>query len=890
MIGTVVTPGYGGNVKKTLELWPMDKTTVTTTSQGLKIILRESHFSPVVTIQTFVNVGSADENPKTYGAAHLFEHLIFKGTKKRGVGAIASEVEAAGGDINAYTSFDQTVFYLTMASRYADRGLDILSDAMINHHIPLQELEREREVVIEEIKRGKDSPGRVSSECLFKTSYKSHPYGRPVIGFEKTVRSMPLKDIKKFYNTYYSAKNMTLVVVGDFETKAMLKKIEKKFRFKNKGSVRKPPRKEEKPPQAPRFDFRTMDVQETYLNISFLIPNVSHPDVPALDILAHLLGGDETSWLFHACMLEDPVANSIHAQAYTPRDNGLMLVGGTFPHEKVNEAMERIAKTLTRAITQLPLESELQTLKENMLSERVYEKETVEGQARLLGFYDFYFNDLTVEEKYYARVQSLTPEDILEVAQKYLKPNRFSISVLSAKDFPFAQLKKDLIPLINTALNQNTSKKTTVQINSASAPEIKTHSHTKGKTTHIFQSLNHIPVVSLRFIQMGGLRTEPVAFNGIAQLLSQVWTKGSKTHESQYILTRLKSLGATLRAFSGKNTLGLGLDTPTRHLNESLELFEEILCEPRFDEKEFEREKTLQIEEIRTQNDSPAQIASQLFMKTLFPSHPYGRPSAGTLATVEPLSLSSLVNYYETVVHPDTAVFSAVGSFDSTKLDDALKRMGQRLPSRKASTRTSIAAESMPREKRVVIHERADTNQAHILSGYPGVLLNDPERHTLSVMSAVLSGQGGRLFLDLRDTKSLAYSVHSMHAEGIEAGYFATYIGCAPEKIKIAIEGIYHHMNRLCSQAVTRSELDRAHAYLIGQKAIEFQYHSTRSMALGLDHIYGNGYQSPQDYEESIRGVTTEKILNLAQKLLRPERETLTVVCPPQFAHLAKST
>ncbi|MDO8644666.1 MAG: pitrilysin family protein, partial [bacterium] len=153
--------------------------TRTKLANGLTVLLEENHEAPVISMNLWVNVGSAQETSQEAGLSHLIEHMLFKGTLKRRVGEIAREVESVGGDINAYTSFDETVYYINMASRFYARGLDILADAAVNSQFDPEELAREKEVVVEEISRSEDNPGRLVGEHLFKKAFVKHPYGRP---------------------------------------------------------------------------------------------------------------------------------------------------------------------------------------------------------------------------------------------------------------------------------------------------------------------------------------------------------------------------------------------------------------------------------------------------------------------------------------------------------------------------------------------------------------------------------------------------------------------------------------------------------------------------------------------------------------------------------------
>jgi len=187
----------------------------TVLDNGLTVVIEEERSAPVVSMQMWVKVGSADESKKIAGISHVFEHMLFKGTKTKPVGQIASMVESVGGDINAYTSFDNTVFHLTIPSRHFSTGLDVISDAVQNSSMDPEELKKELEVVLEEIRMNEDNPGRRLFKSILGTAYNVHPYGRPVIGYVDTVSTFTRKEIMDFYRTWYVPNNMVLVIAGD---------------------------------------------------------------------------------------------------------------------------------------------------------------------------------------------------------------------------------------------------------------------------------------------------------------------------------------------------------------------------------------------------------------------------------------------------------------------------------------------------------------------------------------------------------------------------------------------------------------------------------------------------------------------------------------------------
>src|SRR5688572_10396736 len=226
-----------------------------TLKNGLKVIVDENHAAKVVAAQVWVRVGSADEREGEFGLAHVHEHMLFKGTERRKVGEIAADIEAAGGEINAWTSYDQTVYHVTIASHELEVALDILADAVQHSTFDADELGRELEVVLEELRRGNDTPSRVASEMLFETAYRAHPYRRPVIGYVDSVKSFTRDGILAFYRRWYQPRNMCLVVTGDVNAEKVVEKAERLFEASlNAGDLPQRPRV----PEPVQSDFRVV--------------------------------------------------------------------------------------------------------------------------------------------------------------------------------------------------------------------------------------------------------------------------------------------------------------------------------------------------------------------------------------------------------------------------------------------------------------------------------------------------------------------------------------------------------------------------------------------------------------------------------------------------------
>ncbi len=360
---------------------------------GLKVLLIESHKSPVVSIQMWVKTGSADEGKKEEGISHFIEHLVLKGTDKFKVGEIASTVEGSGGELNAYTSFDQTVFYVTISSHFTDVGLDVISQMMGYPTFDPKEIDNEREVVIEEIKRGEDSPQRQISQMLFSTAYKKHAYKVPVIGYAKNIKTVSAKKIKDYFHSRYAPKNMFLVVAGDFKSAEMKKKVETFFGGFKDYKIKKIKRAKEPVQKKVQVQVKETPFQEALSYIAFKAPNVKHKDVTGLEVLALIFGQGDSSRLVKELRINAPIVNSTGAFAFTPQDDGLVAVSASLDPNNLKDYYEKLKQEMAKMIQEPPSNEELQKAITNLASEQVYSLESVDGLARKAGSLEFYMGD-----------------------------------------------------------------------------------------------------------------------------------------------------------------------------------------------------------------------------------------------------------------------------------------------------------------------------------------------------------------------------------------------------------------------------------------------------------------------------------------------------------------
>ena len=285
------------------------------------------------------------------------------------------------------------------------------------------------------------------------------------------------------------------------------------------------------------------------------------------------------------------------------------------------------------------------------------------------------------------------------------------------------------------------------------------------------------------------------------------------------------------------------------------------------------------LEDIKSREDSPAGEAFRLFNKTLYTAHPYRLDNGGTAESVRSLSQKQLKEFYEKSYPSERLVIAIVGDIDPEK---ALI-LGRRLFGERAKSKGFVAPKIAPEPAKTATQSTfkfLDKAQAHIVLGFMGMTLSDPDRFALEVASAVLSGQGGWLFTELRDKRSLAYSVSASEVNGLEPGYFSVYLATSPERVKEAVDGITEILGRLTTQELTAKELERAKRYLIGTNDISLQRSSTISSVLAFNEVYGLGAESYKDYAAQINAVTAQDVARVAKKYLTLEKYTLAVVKP----------
>jgi len=861
---------------------------------GLTLIVKENHKAPVTSVQVWVETGSADELEKEAGITHFIEHMIFKGTPRRATGEIARAIEESGGRVNAYTSMDRTVYYVEIESSQTSKAVDVLLDAVRNSLFDPVEIEREREVILEEYRRYLDIPQRRFSRALMETAYVKHPYRRPIIGFESTIKSIKRNDILAYMARRYLPENIVIVAVGDFDSEDILRSLRdcagtfsgwrpSQSQKHLAGGAEKDseghgfvslPEEVTRVPEPEQKALRKMvmdgDVQHASLSLTWHIPPAFHTDSPALDLLAAILADGRSSRLYERLRMKERIVHTIDAGGLSTLDKGLFSVSARLDPSNLPRVLEALAEETGRIAVEPVSSQELARAKARLESDFLGEMETMSGQARTLGFFQTLYGDYTGLDRYLKDIRSLTPEDITRVASKYLKVERMSAGLMRPMDSKADIAEETLLGLFRrreAILHKSTAEVETVK-----------KATLRNGLRVLVKEERELPLVSVTGAFLGGNRLEIGFPWGISKVTSELLTRGTKGKSASQIASFVESRGGSLSAFSGHNAMGLSATFLSRDALKGLDLLAELFIHSSFPVDELKKVKADAVAAIRAKKDNPTPQLFDLFYGTLFLRHPSGQPLTGTEETILSIKREDMLKWYSMVAEPSRFVIAVAGDVDSEEVISRLEKAFSEM--KPASMNLPNVPDEPPIGDIRKAHLERPGAQTHIAVGYLAGDIMSPDDAPLALLETALSGMGGRLFVKLRDKESLAYSVTAFRRALLDVGFFGIYIACDPSKAAAAQDAIFREIKLLREEGLSEEELNGAKRYLLGNISIDTQTNSSQASRMALDELYGLGYDHLERFRERIEKTTLADIKRALGDLIKENNYIMVTAGP----------
>ncbi len=841
---------------------------------GTTLLAERAGHLPLVALQVWVQFGSADEPASLAGIAHLIEHMLFKGIEGRPPGELAKKIEAWGGSINAWTSYDQTVYHLVVPRRHAAKAMELLALSVQRPAFDPEELEREKLVVLEEIRQGKDSPGHLCSEQLFKTAYRRHPYHRPIIGYADRVRRMTRADLIQVHRAWYRPEHTTVVLVGDLRERAILDTAARLFgdawQVPAAGDAISRSRRTEPTQRSPRLAFSAAPTNLCHFALGFHATAFLHEDTAALEVLTVLLGQGESSRLNVELQRKRALCSEAYGYFYSPRDPGLLVVGGVTAPDRLTESVRVTTSILGQVALGRISSAEVDKARNIVLSDVLFDGETIQGLARRRGSYETIAGDPDYEAQYLEALRRVSPGKVAEVAARYLDSHRATLSVVHPKDSrPDERLLKEAL------LGSLPSPRTACRRFQKTSRGI-AHTRLASGLRLAVQPDPSRALVAVRVGWLGGALAESPKQAGLAHLTAEMLVRGTQDRPGEMLVREADALGATLTPIPGRHTCGLLLEVPSEHLGLSLELLADALFHSAFDAEAFERTRRVLQDEIRHRADDALAVAMDEFRKALFGArHPYGRPLLGTLETVRNLTVEQARTLHARTFRAGNTVVAMAGDVAPEEAATLVERLF-RFPERRAPKVRIPGARYPSRPKRVT--RQLERNQAQIVLGFPGPDLLSQERFAVHVLTTVLGSQSGRLFVNLRDKLGLAYRVSATSMEGLAGGYVVAYLATEQGRVAEAIEALRREIEQAAAGSFGTAEIREAKRHLAGSHLNSLQRRASQARGMALNMLYGRSPDQHLQYAESIERVRLQDVQQAARKYLDPRRAVLVVV------------
>lgn len=824
---------------------------------GLTLLLKPDHCAPIASVQVWVKTGSIHEGGHLgAGISHYLEHLLFKGTTHRAGREISAVVQACGGGINAYTTFDRTVYYIDLPMESVDFAVELLADMVLNSTLPPEEVAREKDVILREIAMGQDDPEQRLGESLFQAAFREHPYRHPIIGYREVFADTTRDDLLAYYRARYVPNNLVVVVAGAIDPEALQATVARHFGAAPRRRL-PPVLVPEEPRQlAPRTHHRFEQVEISRAGLAWQIPGLTHPDAPVLDVLATALGGGDSSLLWQEIRDRAGLVHAIDATSWIPGTAGLFYISYTSEPAKREAATNAIIRALQswsrRGLTPALVRKAVRQLVVGEINTR----KTMSGQASRLGVAEVVAGDLAFAQNYFRRLFAVTPADLQRVIAAYLTPD--NLTSVSLNPVPVAQ--QDQV-------------KATREV--AALPEFEEIKLPNGSRL-VLQAQRNLPNLHLRMTCLGGPVYEASDKRGATALLATLLTKDTKRRSAAEVANFIEEVGGSFSPFSGNNSFGLAVEVLSTEARRALQVLADATLRPAFRPSTFKLELEAQLAAVRQDQDDVVTFGQKLLRQKFFGDHPLAIESIGTEAGLSALTPADLKSLHGCLCVASNTVLSVAGDFDRSALLPQLKAFLLRLPRGKVTPPAGLFAGPAAHD----FVEKQPRQQAVVFEAYPAPILKAADFHVAEVADELFSGMSSRLFERVREEKGLAYFVRSARVIGLDAAMFYFMAGTAPGS-EAAVQAEFEaEIARVAAGEVSPAELLRCQTRLKAARRMSLQTNASRAAQAGLNAIYGLPVNDWKNYGAHIDAVRIEDLTRFARTYLQRAGRLRLVVRP----------
>jgi zinc protease len=866
---------------------------------GLRVVLHEDHSTPIVAVNVWYHVGSKNEVPGRTGFAHLFEHMMFQGSKNYDDDYFRP-LQSIGATLNGSTNADRTNYFEIVPSNYLERALFLEADRMggLLEALTEAKLANQRDVVKNEKRQNYDNRpyGLVAAriaELLYPTE---HPYHWLTIGALEDLTAASMEDVKGFFRRFYTPNNASLVIAGDFNPAHARALVRKHF-----GPI---PRGLEvnrivaRQPVIEKEIRATMQDQVTLPRLYMVwhsVPEYSADDA-ALDVLAAILAQGKTSRLYRAVVYDAQIAQDVSAGNNSREIAGTLQITATPKRGASLDSIEAIInRELARIAAAPPSREEVDKVNNAREAAYIYSLQTVGGKSDRMNAYATFRGNPGYFEQDLARYRAVKPTDVQRVARKYLTDKRLVLTVLpgarEAGRRTAVSPPEDESPLPARTVSVDTKQDPSAVARAEAAlpgpetaprfalPQLQRRKLTNGLDVLIVEH-HELPVVTMNLVVKSGSASDPTTRTGLANAVANLLDEGTATRSALDISEQLSAIGAQLGTSANWDASNVTLTTLTKHTDAALDIFSDVLLRPAFADAELARFRASRLTALAQRRDDATAIAGVIYPSILYgPNHPYGRLAQGDEASTRALTAADLHAFYSANYLPNNASLIVVGD---VRPDEVVAKLQRALGAWKPGTVPSVQLDvPAPRDKTVIyLVDKPGAAQSVINIGHVGVARSSSDYFPLLVLNTILGGQFmSRVNLNLRENKGYTYGARTVFDYRRGAGPFSASAGVQTAVTKESVAEFLRELRGIRGDIpVTESELETAKQSLTLGYPRTFETPAQIAARLADIALYGLPDDYFNNYVASIEQVTLADISRVANAVIDPSRLAILVV------------
>jgi zinc protease len=868
-----------------------------TLDNGLHVITLEDFSCPVVNVQLWYHVGSKDEQETRQGFAHMFEHMMFRGTKRLGPTDHFDFIRRTGGTCNAYTSFDQTVYHETLPSSQLELALWLEAERMSGLKIDQKSFDTERKVVEEERRMGLNRPFGTLEEQIMADVFHEHPYRWTPIGKIPHLRASAVQELRDFWNRYYVPNNATLVIVGAVKHAEAQQLAKRNFGWIPRAAD--PPRvkaTEPMPTAARAITLHEANAPAPLVGVIFRTTAYADKDEVPLELLGKILVGDNSSRLYRSLVAEKKLAVQTVDIGNTLEQDGLVFAAAVVPPfgAKPEAALAAVEAEINRLREEPVSDHELTKARNQMLKETVESTLTVEGKAALLGRAALLEGGAARANERLDAIRRVTIADLTRVAKQYLAPERLTAVTIPAsgggpggkknpeEDAPItAKPETNPPPPGRPGVARPAGSLTSPPLAAVAGGQLPDYPHTTQTLPNGLKVIvvpNHeVPYVSVRLGLLAGAWTESKP--GVASMTLDLLTKGTKKHNEAQLADELGTYAISLNGSGGMDSSSLSADCLTEQLERTLGLLAEVALEPTFPAGEFDTLRGQVLAGLKVSSRQPTYLVRRELHHRLFGGHPYARTATGEIDDVNKLELGDLRAWWTRFARPDMAVLIFAGDVEPDRAIELAKKTFGGWEAEGPKPDVKLPAFPAPSGTHIYLVDDPTSTQSQICVGQLGIPRQDPQYFTTRVVNGYFGGAfTSRLNETIRVKRGLTYGAHGGFSPQRFGGEFVVSTFSKTESTSAALQAVFDEVRRLQSEPPSADELGKTKSYLVGNFVIDRE--TPEDVAGDLWTIQVNNL--PDDYYQreltAVAGTGQDACVQVARERIDPAKMVVVVV------------